>query len=148
MITVTLSKITDENEVVWKNPTNETDVSCELMNTDILAPVIKVSYDYAFYNYAYIPEFKRYYYVERPETLAGTHVLLQLKVDVLMTYKVGIDNCDCVCERNEYLRDPKINDPYIPFEQKHEIQVFNIGNPFKINTLINDKCYIVALSTI
>lgn len=53
------------------------------------------------YNYAYIPDFKRYYYVKIfTRDFAGTGAILQFDVDVLMSFKTDILSSRVVPSRN------------------------------------------------
>lgn len=45
-------------------------------------------------NYCYIPDLKRYYYIDRIELMKGGFYRLYLEIDVLMSYKDEIINAD------------------------------------------------------
>lgn len=45
-------------------------------------------------NYCYIPDLKRYYYIDRIELMKGGFYRLYLEIDVLMSYKEEIINAD------------------------------------------------------
>ena len=64
------------------------------------------------YNYAYLPDFNRYYFVDPPITERTGLVRLQLHVDVLQTYYAGIMTAPVILDRassgwNTYLPDPR-----------------------------------------
>lgn len=62
---------------------------------DVLNPVITVNADTAYlnYNYAYIPDFGRYYFFATPPAIIRTGVFqLFLHVDVLMSFKGTAEN--------------------------------------------------------
>ena len=89
---IELYKNTSEKNVVHKT----LEVGITLEGTirddavDIMNPVITVNNDtnYFLYNYAYIPEFKRYYFFAEPPRVIRTGVCqLILTVDVLMSFK-------------------------------------------------------------
>lgn len=80
----------------------------------IINPVFKIEKVAGFTitdaNYAYIPEFGRYYFINNIICLSDKLFELQMHVDVLSTYKDGIRNNDAVISRQEnaynlYLQD-------------------------------------------
>lgn len=82
-------------------------------NCSIINPVIEIEsytgFDFAECNYAYIPEFKRYYYINNI-TLKNKMYELTMHVDVLMSYKDEIRSNTAVISRQEnnynlYLQD-------------------------------------------
>lgn len=116
-MTVKLYKTTSENEVVYKDlGDEEKSLECELMNTDLLNPVLKLDKSALDYNYAFINDFgQRYYFVERPITLSGEHVILQLDVDELMTYKDrGLMDIPTYVKRNEKVGINEVEDTKLP----------------------------------
>lgn len=52
-------------------------------------------------NYAYIPDFGRYYYVDPPE-IDGKIDVLHLHVDVLMSFSAAIKNSDVIASRSNF----------------------------------------------
>ena len=85
----------------------ETGVNCEMLNTDILNPILKLDNsggtgkDRLSYTYCKITDFGRYYFVNSIETIAGGHVIMHCHVDVLHTYRTGIKNMEGYVLRNE-----------------------------------------------
>lgn len=71
--------------------------------TDILNPIIKLgkAMDPLTYNYVYIPEFNRYYFVSEPPTFDAGYYTLKLHVDVLMSWKDYINKQKAIIKRNE-----------------------------------------------
>lgn len=57
---------------------------------DIINPVIAVTTDVTGYNYCYIPDLARYYFIEKVEITRTNLYTLQLHVDVLESYKDAI----------------------------------------------------------
>ena len=94
----------------------------------VINPVIKIEGLEADYlkhaNYAYIPDFGRYYYINNI-VCTGHLYELHMHVDVLMTYKAGIRACQAVVARQEkqynlYLQDGVFKtyaDPHIEIKQ-------------------------------
>ena len=53
------------------------------------------------FNYAYIPIFNRYYYIENIESYRTGLWIVKMKVDVLESHKASILNLDCIIEATE-----------------------------------------------
>lgn len=53
------------------------------------------------YNYAYIPEFKRYYYIKEITTVRANLFELLLEVDVLKTYNLQIRGNSAIIDRSQ-----------------------------------------------
>lgn len=83
----------------WIN--NSQPYSCQLVNTDILNPILKVGSDKVNATYVEIEDFHRFYFVERVESIPGSHCFLHCHVDVLHTYRTGIKAMECLIARNE-----------------------------------------------
>lgn len=62
------------------------------------------------FNYVYIEEFGRYYFVSNIEFVVNNLWEIQIDVDVLMTYKRGIRNLVAFVDRNEFNKNPYILD--------------------------------------
>ena len=54
------------------------------------------------YNYVYIPEFKRYYFVNDIKNIRNNLWEFNLSVDVLMSYKHGINNMTVIIDKQEF----------------------------------------------
>ena len=90
-----LYKTNDLNNVVDKVLTDETLFNINLKrDTDILRPKIPLAktdmLDLKAFNYAYIPDLNRYYFINVVESLNNAIDVLYLEVDVLMSYKTQI----------------------------------------------------------
>lgn len=104
-LNVYLGVCSAENEVVDKTDyiTWEEDAtSCNMVNTDLLNPILKMDKYVKGINYVKIPYFEdRCYFVEGYEGVSGTHCLLRCHVDVLHTYRDAISALQCLVYRNE-----------------------------------------------
>lgn len=74
---------------------------CQLVNTDILNPILKVTNGKVSSTYVEIQNFNRFYFVKSVESIVGSHCLLHCHVDVLHTYRSGIKAMECLVARNE-----------------------------------------------
>lgn len=103
---VVLYKTNSPKNLVTKKLTNEkryTDVVF-LEAVDNTNPTIDIGFfekvdELRKYNYAYIPQFGRYYYISPQTFKTGGIVSLTLSVDVLMTYKDSILNSTQLIDR-------------------------------------------------
>lgn len=114
-MTIHLYRCSADNRVVDKSNylSDLVTLNCEMVNTDILDPTIKLSSNYLTYNYAYIPSFNRWYFVRGDDTIEGTHILKFCHVDVLMSYKDDIKNLECYITRQENTYNKNIPDNYM-----------------------------------
>lgn len=103
-------------EKIGKNLTNSHTISDVVLkrNTSILRPdlLINSAQDIYTYNYMYISEFGRYYFIDDIVSLNNNSWMIKAHVDVLETYKTQILDNDAVIKRqtgvyNTYLNDPE-----------------------------------------
>ena len=67
--------------------------------SSIIAPSILIQSNPIGYNYAYIPEFGRYYYIKNNIAFRKSAFILELKCDVLMSFKEEILNMSGIVSR-------------------------------------------------
>lgn len=53
------------------------------------------------YNYCYIPDFKRYYFIQDIEVYNKNMYNLYLHIDLLETYKKELQECNCIIGRSQ-----------------------------------------------
>ena len=89
---------------------------------DILSPSIVLSYVNSLetYNYVYIPEFHRYYFITGISLLSGKRAVINCAVDVLHTYHADIKNCNGTIVRAEKPKSRNIHDSKYPIIDKME----------------------------
>ncbi len=148
---ITLYASNEAPEFVSKALNNITIVSGQAnMPLDILNPIVDLDLStlgaepvstYGI-NYAYIAEFKRYYFINRFEILATGIYRLYLHVDVLMSYRNDILNNIGIIRRQQNLYDLYLNDGSLKVENYPMLQtlVFSNGNIF------DDWKYIVTVA--
>lgn len=113
-LTVTLYNNGSPVEKIGKTLTNGSDFSCLLKDaTSILRPTIEVSSsaNLSGFNYMYIPDFGRYYFIDDIVSTHNNRWEISAHVDVLETYKTQILANSAVVRRqqsqyNLYLDDP------------------------------------------
>lgn len=84
----------DSNNTINKTLANETEFNIKLKgDTSITQPIVVLySNNIILFNYAYIPEFNRYYFVDKIELFPNGIYNITLNVDVLESFKNDIKN--------------------------------------------------------
>lgn len=115
-MTIYLYNNTSENNKLDKSLSNSEEVTGALREkTSVLNPSFNIYVPYVpTYNYAYIPDFKRYYFITNITFERNNLYRFDLSVDVLMSYKEQIRQLEGVIGRNEfeynlYLPDNRYN---------------------------------------
>ena len=122
----------------------ETTVSCEFKApVDKENPVIYISATNAYdgYNYCYIAEFGRYYFMK---CIGGTSQTLtfQCQSDPLMSFKAQIRSCPCVVSRNPWHWDLYLPEPKLPEEARTVSAVLHFPTENHFNG--DNNCYILT----
>lgn len=81
-------------------------------------PVVRIENPNYDYNYAYIPEFSRYYYVEDKTHVRTDVVDLTLVVDVLQSHYNEFIQCPMIASRSSNTYNKFLPDKMRPFEQR------------------------------
>ena len=93
-----------DNNVVKKDITEVSTLTGTLRNeSEVVNPTILIETDDPNgFNYLYIEQFKRYYYVIGRTSIRNNLVSIECHVDVLMTYKADFLNLPAVINRNTH----------------------------------------------
>lgn len=130
----TLYRNMSEVNKVNKNITELTQLTGTLKEeSSIIDPVILVAGidNYlANANFAYIPEFHRYYFITNIESVRTNLWRITMHVDVLYTYKEYIWPNYAIIQRNEIEYDLKLNDGLFKTQQNPRIQQLNFPGGF------------------
>ena len=91
----------------------------------IIRPSIIVQFEdgVPFANYIYIPIFERYYYITNITSIRQKLWRLECEVDVLFTYKNGINALNALIARQEFDYNNELIDNQLPCEKGAEIEV-------------------------
>ena len=113
----------------------------------ILQPTLEIDANTTLYeyNYAYIPDFGRYYYMSAPTLTTGGKMIVQLSVDVLKTYANSIRMCSATILRTEGA-PTLVPDDKLPIDSnRYFVQGIDFGaTPFtNIPQSESDKPYIL-----
>ena len=82
------------------------------------------------FNYCFIEKFNRYYYVSDVRSIRNNLWEIDLKVDVLMTYRTAIGECEGFITRNQYIYNDYIVDKKRVVEQGYDVEIIPITNNF------------------
>lgn len=120
-----------------KNKINKSLIEVETLtgtlreSTNLINPVIRIEYDDpTAFNYCYIREFGRYYFVDNIEIMRTNLLSLSLSVDVLESFKSEILSQKAIIEKST-----NINSDYLPDENlktlvKTKTDIINFSNGF------------------
>lgn len=145
-VSVQFGNFSGEKEEVSKSITDLTSaIDCQLVNTDILNPILKMTSGKVGYNYCIISTFGRKYFIEKYESIAGGHCLCYCHVDVLYTYADAIKELECLVLRNESISRWKRDetDAVIPVSNKRLVYGRNMSNTSIVKSTSDE--YIVGI---
>ena len=133
-MTLTLFNTISEYKAVNKSLTELVSLTGTMREqSSIIDPVIMIS-DIDSYvgsmNYAYIPEFNRYYFITNIENVRENLWRVSFHVDVLYTYREQIKSNNAIIERNENEYDLKLNDGLFKTQQNPRIAQFPFPSGF------------------
>lgn len=141
---IVLYRNVSENNAVNKNLTELTTLSGTLREqSSIIDPVITmtdIDEHISSMNYAYIPQFNRYYFITNIESVKNGLWRVSFHVDVLFTYREQIKSNHAIIERNEVEYDLKLNDGLFKTQQNPRIAQFPFPSGF------NTWNYVLAIA--
>ena len=144
-IQVTLYNTSSAHNVVHKQKIQLKTMSGVLKENCYMERItMNVTYfsDYYRCNYAYIPEFHRYYYVN-VELIDGDQVRLIMKSDALSSFYDGYRNSKVIARRSSSSVNPNIVDNASPFKPQPKIITRKVD--FKFNPTSSGYCYVLAM---
>ena len=104
---------------------------CSLINPSILIQQTTVPQ----FNYVHIPSFGRYYFVTNITAVNQKLWQIDLKCDVLMTYKSGIHTLSAIIGRQENDYNADLNDTDLPIEKGVDVNIEEFSTtPFDTTT--------------
>lgn len=98
-------------------------------NSSVITPSILIQTDPLDYNYAYIPEFGRYYYIKNITAFRKNAWLIDLKCDVLMSYADDIYNLRALIDREETPSQQYVSGDFV-LDARHNTEKIAFDNPF------------------
>lgn len=127
-----------EPERMIKNLTNEQTLTGYLREqSNVINPEFLIQGDPAdfpsFYNYAYIPDFSRYYFMGDPVAVRSDLIMLPLSVDVLMSFKDDILSNDAIVDKQRDNGNVYFNDGSWANDSREFYTVKSFTNGFNDN---------------
>lgn len=114
-------------------------------DTDIIRPSIEFNFNPVGFNYAYIADFERYYYVRSIVNTGGSTWRVDFEVDPLMSFKDQIKASPCIAAKSSSVYNLYLNDPNYKCYQDDIILMqnfptgFDDQNPRFVLTVLGDK---------
>lgn len=122
---------TSENNQIGKNLINSQTLSGDLKNTtDYLHPEIVIEFDPTDYNYIYIEDFKRYYFITEVKAYRNDLWIIKCSVDVLESFKTEILNLNVIIDKQKSLGNQYKDDGSIVMENRRFNTVYNFPYGF------------------
>lgn len=133
-MTIKLYHNDSDKRTVNKTLTNEGSLTGATIidETTILNPRLKVRDNGIImvqYNYCYIADFKRYYYITNI-TVSNGYIIIDCKVDVLMSYAAEIRACTGVIARQENVWSGYLDDSENFTNQYNNVSLKAFTSPF------------------
>ena len=114
----------------------------EDVNRESVVVTIPYASDYASINYAYIPDFKRYYFVS-VDNLKGLRLKLTMKSDALSSFWGNYAGSQCIAKRSSSAPNEDIADNLVHF--KSQPIYIRRKTQSKFTPSSNGGCYILTI---
>lgn len=117
-------------------------------STSVLEPSVVIEYRCVpNFNYAYIPKFNRYYFINNITSVRTGLWELDMEVDVLMTYNSAIINQTAFVDRNEFEYDTYLNNELlIKSVERPDVTIIEEKNNILTNAETHDDAYSYVLT--
>lgn len=127
-------KTVSESIQLEKELTDETTLTGTLHESNkIISPQFSVTTDVREFNYCYIPQFNRYYFITGITVNRKNFFTVDCEVDVLQTYANSIRNLTAIIERQENVGNNYYDNGNFINEVKKERTRHEFKNPFSDN---------------
>lgn len=127
-----------DNRCIRKELINGLSVTGSLREScNVIEPVINFECESLMkYNYAYIPDFRRYYFITKFTNVANNVWEVEFKVDPLMSFKGDILALDVVVDKqsDKFIGDEYIDDGSLVTDNNTFTTVYNLSNGFNNNS--------------
>lgn len=128
---ITFYNNVSENNKIGKVLTDPYELEGTLRSqTEYISPVILFEFDPTDYNYLYIPDFKRYYFINKIEWLRDDLFNVYCSVDVLESFKDEILALTGIVDKQETVGNQFKDDGSIVMENRKFNQIYNFTNGF------------------
>lgn len=134
-----LYSVSDDDRTIPKHLNSEYEITGVLRSeTDFYNPVFRVELQpTTLYNYAYIPDFGRYYYLSPPVSIRSGLLEYSGRCDVLQSFYNQFKNCPMIAARADSDYNTFVPDNMRKFYQYESHEYATIGNlPFEDDTTV------------
>lgn len=131
-----------KNETEFHNVVFFEDNSLDVLEPSILIDNGQYVTDINKFNYVYIPQNARYYYITKIST-EGQLARIDCKVDVLMSWHKDIYNSSQYVARSQNKQNRLLVDNLLPVHSDHTIEFCNIGT----RKIYDESCNCLILET-
>lgn len=122
------AKLQSDTDVIGKTWTDENTIEGKpLFDIDILKPKFVIKGNVSIYNYVYIPDFDRFYYIDAIQAKTGDLMEISLSCDILQSHAEDILDNYAILERSESNYNDYFNDAQYWTKQDKDISIV----PFK-----------------
>ncbi|MBO7260759.1 MAG: hypothetical protein J6U97_04640 [Bacteroidaceae bacterium] len=147
-MTVTLYNCTSASNVLNKNMTKVQDnITATAKGViDVDRPALLLDYSSVDFNYMFIQEFGRFYYVTSRALMPGQHIMINGESDPLESFKAGVKDLDVLAVRNEDVNkwNKHISDPLMVTVCKRETHGYKFGQMQDV-AAVTDASYIIGV---
>lgn len=148
---LSLGVTTSDPYVLNKNYSFSTSVTVNLKeDSSVLNPIFVLDYNanYSQYNYAYFPDWGRYYYLRNMIMKPGQKCELVCEVDPLMSFRNQISGLTVNVVRQENLVEPYLPDPNFVYLDTYDVisKLPTFDNQLFLNTPAGSTCYVLGVN--
>lgn len=120
-----------ENNKVGKDLTEAYTLTGALRDiTNIINPIITIESDPRDYNYLYISDFNRYYFITKIESIRTGLWRIYASIDVLESFKTEIKNLTAIIDKQKIVGNQYKDDGTIVMENRMFDTIYNFANGF------------------
>lgn len=152
--TIILIKMKSENRVMrkkWSKAACSVQYGKLFYEKNVLKPTFTLSGDFSDFNYAYVPELDRFYYITGQTINTGSIRTLELSVDSVESWKNYIKDCDALFERQENMSNWYMQDNLYFAENRKNVTTipFNVvtsDNSTEFSFKNTSECYVLTVA--
>lgn len=123
-INIYLYQNKNSNNSINKTPTQVAVIEGTFKRpTSVVHPVVEIQYNSVAFNYCYIQEFNRYYYVDDIVVINNKLIEIHCTSDVLMSFKNQLMTHTAIVKRNEYEYDAYLDDEREKIEKGKQYKI-------------------------
>lgn len=142
-------KCISDMDVIGKSWTDPLTVEGKLLfDQSLYNPVFLMQGDFSAYNYVYVPEFDRFYYITEQHIKTGNLTQINLQEDVLQSWKTQILQNEAILERSQSDYNTYMNDPEVWTAQNKNVAIIPFVSPVgeQVNFARGNNSYIITIA--